>query len=577
MIKNFLSIFVFLLFYLLFSIRAEAANLILSPSTGAYVVGESFSASVYVSSSDQAMNAASGAVSFPTDKLEVVSVSKSGSIFSLWVQEPSHSNTAGLVNFEGIVLNPGYAGNSGKILNIIFKAKATGAANVSFSSGSVLANDGNGTNILTGFSGASFSLGVAGLGAPEVVTPHEIPGTPSAPKIKSSSHPDPNKWYAEKDAKFAWDLSPDITGVRLLVSKIPQAIPVVDYLVPISRKEINDNADGIWYLSVRLKNEKGWGAISYLRFQIDTKKPEHFYIKEIKREDLTEPKVEFVFDAVDLVSGIDHYEIQIDNSDPIIWKDDGSKRYITPVLEPGKHVLTARAVDKAGNYLGNYAKFSVEALSPPVFTEYSKHMPSEDYFIAKGMTKYPNSQIIVWLQKDKEEAKSSVIKNDNNGEFVFITEGKLKYGSYKLWGEAIDGRGAKSFPSDKLIIAVDRPAFLKTGSLALDFLVIIVPLSALTILLIFILWQGWRRLFRFKNKLRKEVMEAKEALKQAFSVLRESAKEQIDFFEDIGGKRTLTKEEEKIVQKLKQDLSDAEKLVSKEIEDIDKEIENSRQ
>ena len=61
------------LFLGLFSFGAEAAILNFSPSSGEYAVGGVFSVSVFVSSADQAMNAASGAVSFPADKLEVVS------------------------------------------------------------------------------------------------------------------------------------------------------------------------------------------------------------------------------------------------------------------------------------------------------------------------------------------------------------------------------------------------------------------------------------------------------------------------------------------------------------------------
>ena len=66
------------------------------------------------------MNAASGVISFPADKLEVVSLSKTGSVFTLWVQEPSFSNSAGTINFEGIVLNPGFIGAAGKTPTIKF-------------------------------------------------------------------------------------------------------------------------------------------------------------------------------------------------------------------------------------------------------------------------------------------------------------------------------------------------------------------------------------------------------------------------------------------------------------------------
>ena len=83
-----------LLFLGLLPSGAEAATLSFSPSFGSHASGNTFSVGVFVSSADQAMNAASGAISFPADKLEVISLSKTGSIFTLWVQEPSFSNSA---------------------------------------------------------------------------------------------------------------------------------------------------------------------------------------------------------------------------------------------------------------------------------------------------------------------------------------------------------------------------------------------------------------------------------------------------------------------------------------------------
>ena len=87
---------------------AHAATLYFSPASGSHPVGKAISVSVFVSSTDQAINAVSGVVSFPKDKLEVTGLSKGGSILSLWVQEPSFSNGAGTASFEGIVLNPGF-------------------------------------------------------------------------------------------------------------------------------------------------------------------------------------------------------------------------------------------------------------------------------------------------------------------------------------------------------------------------------------------------------------------------------------------------------------------------------------
>src|SRR3989344_6834270 len=159
------------LIFLFFSVLpavASAATLYFSPSSGSYAAGSVVTANIYVSSVDQAMNAASGVISFPSDKLEVTSLSKTGSIFSLWVQEPSFSSSAGTVNFEGIALNPGFIGTSGKLITVNFRVKAAGVAALNFSSGSILANDGKGTNILEALGNASFQIGVIRPEAPEI-------------------------------------------------------------------------------------------------------------------------------------------------------------------------------------------------------------------------------------------------------------------------------------------------------------------------------------------------------------------------------------------------------------------------
>lgn len=130
-------------------LAVEAATLYLTPSSDSIGSGKTFNVNINVSSADQAMNAAQGVVTFPPENLSVVAVSKAGSIISLWVQDPTFNNSTGRVNFEGVVLNPGFIGSAGRVLQITFRAKAEGPATVSLTSASVLANDGRGTNILS--------------------------------------------------------------------------------------------------------------------------------------------------------------------------------------------------------------------------------------------------------------------------------------------------------------------------------------------------------------------------------------------------------------------------------------------
>ncbi len=67
-------------------------------------------------------------------------------------------------------------------------------------------------------------------------------------------------------------------------------------------------------------------------------------------DDPTTPTRQFTFDASDEMSGISHYEIQVDGGDAREWQDDGTHLYETSALSPGKHNLIIRAVDKAGNF-----------------------------------------------------------------------------------------------------------------------------------------------------------------------------------------------------------------------------------
>lgn len=164
----------------LFPAFAFAATLTFSPSSGSYGAGQDLTVNVYVSSADQAMNAVSGTISFPANRLSVVSISKTNSIISLWTADPTFSNSDGSVNFEGIVLNPGFTGNNGKVISITFRALSAGNANMDFDSGSVLANDGSGTSIPTTLGSADFTITGAVAPAQTAPTPAATTSAPIA-------------------------------------------------------------------------------------------------------------------------------------------------------------------------------------------------------------------------------------------------------------------------------------------------------------------------------------------------------------------------------------------------------------
>lgn len=158
-IKNYnLSFFfVALLIFGVSFLRAESATIDFSPSTGSYNTGDTISVKIYINSESRSVNAVSANVNFSNDILSLSSVSKTGSIINIWAQEPSFSNINGTASFEGVILS-GYNGTYGNIATLIFKVKKSGSASIRFSSASVLANDGAGTEVLSSFGSASIKI-----------------------------------------------------------------------------------------------------------------------------------------------------------------------------------------------------------------------------------------------------------------------------------------------------------------------------------------------------------------------------------------------------------------------------------
>lgn len=333
------------LFFVL-PVFAFGATLSITPLSSSIRVGETLTVNVVVSSPGQAINAAAGAVSFPTDKLEVVSLSRSGSILTLWVQEPSFSNAAGTISFEGVVPNPGFSGSSGKIVTITFRSKSAGSANVSFSSPSILANDGEGTEILTGATGSTIAVQNA-------LTPTQEPGA-TIPEggtvaVTSPTHPDQNAWYQSHEVEFNWQNVADTTAVRLGYGLNSQGVPQVNYQPPISQRKLVFE-DGVTYFSLQEKTPSGWGDIYRYRVQIDTVVPEPFTIELVPEPGNTD-KVLARFQAFDKLSGIGKYDLIINGE---LWKSflppelriDG---IALPQTGVGTSTLKVIAYDKANN------------------------------------------------------------------------------------------------------------------------------------------------------------------------------------------------------------------------------------
>ncbi len=383
---------VLLLCNFVFSHDAFAATFSFAPASGSYTVGSTISVGVYAGSSDKALNAASGIVSFPENLLEVVSISKNQSVISLWVQEPSFSNAAGTINYEGIVLNPGYTGASGKVITVNFKVKAQGTALLSFSGGSILANDGSGTEILTAKGTASFTLTpkvnvdlAPPLEAEEQQLEEQLHTvSPVTPKIESASHT-LNGWSNSATGTFNFVQDEGIIAMRLLLDTNPESVPTVVYEPPIKLREITGIEEGVSYLHVQYKNKEGWGTISHYKLQVDTQSPTDFTVVKNATGTEASETVAFTFTAKDSLSSIDRYEVQIDGGAVERFVGGEVYTYTTPKgLVAGVHTMKVSAIDKAGNAVSTKVEFVTTGGSKNVAAEEDIHVSKSEAFIERA-------------------------------------------------------------------------------------------------------------------------------------------------------------------------------------------------
>lgn len=335
-----------------FPLRSATATLTFSPSSGTHVTGTTFSVNVLVNT-DVAINAAEATVSFPKDKLNVKSISKSGSKFTLWAVEPVFSNANGTVTFSGGLPNPGFTGNGGKILTMTFLAKATGTAKLTMSGAQVLANDGQGTNVARSTGTATYTLT-----APSAPPPPE-PSRP-APTITSTSHPDQAVWYPKRAVEASWRGGAGVKGYSTVFDQSADSVPREGSQGLGTTFARTVDADGVWYLHVRAQYDAGWSQASHYVFRIDATPPDPFTVT-FEREGETATTAKVLFATEDATSGVARYEMKL---------DDGAYAVATSPatlegLAAAEHTVMVRATDNAGNATEASALLIVKTLEGP--------------------------------------------------------------------------------------------------------------------------------------------------------------------------------------------------------------------
>jgi len=101
-------------------------------------------------------------------------------------------------------------------------------------------------------------------------------------------------------------------------------------------------------------------------------------------------------------------------------------------------------------------------------------------------------------------------------------------------------------------------------------------LAVLILLLLVVFAGGLRYVVRLRGRVRHETREADEAIHRAFDLLKEDIQEQIRLVGRAKSGRNLSRGEERVVERLKRDLEDAERFIRKELRDIEEVLNRHR-
>lgn len=562
----------------------------MSPAGGAYSVNDKINVTIVVNTEGQAINAVDGIIGFDPSVLQVTGISKSNSIVNLWVQEPSYSNSVGNITFGGVALNPGYSGSGGRVLTISLKAKKIGQGALNFTTASILANDGSGTNVLDAMNGALFNIDSNQL--PQTNSaPAPLLNTNSngAPKITSSTHPDQSKWYPNNNPELSWILPEGIDNVSYLLNEKPSSNPgsTPDGL----KNSINFTSvdGGIWYFHIKFRGSGKWGPIAHYKIQINTTPPIIEITRDIDQNDPANPQVAIVFKSANNLSGVEFYQMRIGEGDWFgIDRLLEGQPYKLPMAQiSGFRDISLRATDFAGN--STIIKFDVDLIEK-IFVKVpekqgeplelqGKAKPNKKLaifiLVAEAAKQMLGAQISSLIEEQEPGNYTSEVETtaDENGNWqVKLSDlPPIKYilaislQDYSIMyskAPAETTEGANWFQEILKRIAKLFDYFVKGVSQGALFIGFIVVLVGLLICLVELFKAGIRKWWH-KIKQRRELIATENESSKKLSHLVADIEEEIQFLKSIDRRRRLGPEERYLKKKLEQYLETLKMLSDK--------------
>ncbi len=314
-------------------------------STAAATVGERFSVDILLDPHGEKIDTARALVTFPPDLIRVDSVTL-GTLLSRQSPGNSFDNAAGTISEGGFLLGSSVQ-SGGTFATITFNPLKAGTAKISIGGSSKLIANGE-------------EKGTGAYGEETVTISETSVDVGPAIALSSLSHPSQDAWY--KSNAFVADWSgPDkqtVTGWLTAFDQSPTTDPTEKLSAKILTKTVDKISDGTWYFHLKgVLAGATYTKTAHYRVQVDATPPNVIAPTTARIRYLEGESALLTFGTTDETSGIDHYEVSMDNgayepaTSPMVLKE----------LKVGDAFVQVKAIDRAGNATFGKTGFRVYA------------------------------------------------------------------------------------------------------------------------------------------------------------------------------------------------------------------------
>lgn len=567
----------------LFFCAQEASAAILQVNSDSGIISPGNTATLYISVNSEgvSINNAEARISYSPDVIDVLSVSKGSSIFSLWVEEPAFSNYAGTITFSGGLPNPGFSGVNGPIMTAVVRAKKAGRAEFAITSAAVRANDGMGTDILRLRQGKTIVIAETEkpkIEKPKTETETEITSAAiPALTISSVTHPSQDMWYQNKSATFKWNVPAGVAAVQTSIGRNASGIPYIKYAPPIAEKTVTDLADDVWYFKVRAGDGSGWGPINSYTVKIDSAPPQ---LKEAGFiYDIDSGFLNVSADVADTTSGIEHYEIYVNGSllqtvpaDKFI---DG--KYSFEFSGTGENSVKLAVFDRAGNRAESIGTFRAADMPVLELDPVPPTVNGGEQAIISGNSRASEFSVDINIKREDGTVTSLKAKPNRYGTFFALTP-KFEPGNYDIWAETLrNGAVVASAHAQIRALPVPPPAgsgfvpaqpqesasrsLVAIGSISIAAFSLVVSILALLIFLFAAIYYLWHHYHRFKHRIKVRTILATNDNSATLVLLKKRLEKHLAILQRIRHNRMWTKEEKQIKEAIESDLDEVDRAM----------------